>query len=498
MSDDEKTSQSEVRLIKRSRKRSKDGSAMPSHPSRQRERASLKPLKPRHRLWPRRSSGGPRQPSLLTQETYRLYWFSRLLAQTGQGALIYGLLILIVDRTDASFYNSLFVICAIIPSLAFGLPAGIVADAVPRRPLMIVLNLLKFVFALSLIQHNPSLVGIFAAALGIWTIHQFYSPAESSFMATLVPRHRFNNAQALSNLALTLAQLIGLVILAPLLLKTVGPPTLFALCAMLFMASALLLFLLQRPPDLANVAKPARLSRLSPKQMLLNGWNASRHDPVTYEVIIDDILVGIGASALLVITPLYLKGVLNTGAENTVFVFAPAALGLVIGLRMSSRLDRLIGERRTATLGLMLFALCVGSLGFVEQLRGFLNNVLHVPTDRVAESLGVPPLILIVMMLSVPAGFASSVVSVSARSVLLGRTTPALRGQVVATQSLLQNIGALIPTLLAGIAADLFGVKRVAVAIALLIAIGAVAALTVYRPAHHRSPTTSIPANNEV
>jgi len=81
---------------------------------------------------------------------------------------------------------------------------------------------------------------------------------------------------------------------------------------------------------------------------------------------------------------------------------------------------------------------------------------------------------------------------------LLGRTTPALRGQVVATQSLLQNIGALIPTLLAGIAADLFGVKRVAVAIALLIAIGAVAALTVYRPAHHRSPTTSIPANNEV
>jgi hypothetical protein len=71
---------------------------------------------------------------------------------------------------------------------------------------------------------------------------------------------------------------------------------------------------------------------------------------------------------------------------------------------------------------------------------------------------------------------------VSARSVLLARTPPAVRGQVIATQSLLQNLGALAPTLLAGVAADLFGVERVAVALAVLMAGGAIAALTVYRP----------------
>jgi MFS family permease len=192
------------------------------------------------------TSSGPRQPNLLSQEAFRLWWFSRLLTQTAQGALVYALLIIVVDKTDASFYNSLFVTCAIIPSLAFGLPAGIVVDALPRRPFMVVLNLLRFLFALSLIQREPSLPGIFAAALGIWTIHQFYSPADASFMATLVPRHRYVNAQALSNLSLTLAQLIGLVILAPVLLKTLGPPTLFALCALLFMIGTLLLVLIPR------------------------------------------------------------------------------------------------------------------------------------------------------------------------------------------------------------------------------------------------------------
>jgi MFS family permease len=436
----------------------------------------------RRRLGRRRTGRAPRQPGLLSQEAYRLWWISRFLTQTAQGALVYALLIIVVDETDASFYNSLFVICAIIPSLAFGLPAGIVVDALPRRPMMVTLNGLRFVFALSLIQREPSLPGIFAATLGIWTIHQFYSPAESTLMATLVPRQRLPSAQALSNLALTLAQLFGLVILAPLLLKTVGPPTLFALCAMFFMSGALILVLL-RPADerLERLRRP-RAAGSSLRETLFNGWHASRHDSVVYEVMIDDILVGIGASALLVITPLYLKGVLETGAENTVFVFAPAALGLVLGLRLAPQIDAAVGERRAATLGLMLFAACVGCLGFVDPLRDLLNHTLKIPTDRIAEVINVPPLILIVMLLSIPAGVASSVVSVSARSVLLGRTPPALRGQVIATQSLLQNIGALIPTLLAGVAADLIGVERVAVAIAALMGLGAIAALTVYRP----------------
>ena len=91
-----------------------------------------------------------------------------------------------------------------------------------------------------------------------------------------------------------------------------------------------------------------------------------------------------------------------------------------------------------------------------------------------------------VMLLSVPAGMATAIGSVAARSVLLARTPPDMRGQVVATQSLFQNIGALVPTLLAGVAADIIGVQRVAVAIAILTAGGALAALTIYRPAAAR------------
>jgi hypothetical protein len=36
---------------------------------------------------------------LLKHPAFRNYWVARLLAQTAQGALLYGLLVLIVDRT---------------------------------------------------------------------------------------------------------------------------------------------------------------------------------------------------------------------------------------------------------------------------------------------------------------------------------------------------------------------------------------------------------------
>jgi MFS family permease len=422
-----------------------------------------------------------KQSSMLRDETFFLFWLSRLLTQIGQGALVYALLIILVDRTDASFFNSLFVISALLPSLFFGIPAGIVVDAISRRPLMVALNLVRFMFALSLVAHEPSLPGIFAASLGIWTIQQFYSPAEASLLPSLVPRARLTEAQSLSNLALTLAQAIGMVMLAPLMLKTAGPTSLFAICAALFVIAATLTSLLPiREEHLISAA--ARRSGRRAKEALATGWRSVRNDRVVYEVLTDDVLVGIGGSALVVITPLYLKGVLNTDAENTVFVFAPGAVGLILGLRLSTWMGRMIGPRRAATWNLMLFATCIGALGFVGSIHRFLAEGLRIPVDRMADVLHVPPLVLIVMVLSVPAGFATSVVSVSSRAVLLARTAPAARGQVIATQSLIQNVGALFPTLVAGIAADLIGVERVAVALALLMAVGAVAALTKYRP----------------
>lgn len=422
----------------------------------------------------RRGTSAEVLPSLLNDQDFRTLWLSRLISQTAQGALLYAMLILVVDLSDRTFFTSLFVLCSIIPSILFGLPAGVVVDAVPRRALLVLLNLCRFAFMLFIISAaEPTLQDVFAATLGIWVIHQFYSPAEASMLATLVPSTRYTSAQALFNLALTLAQAFGLVILAPMMLLIGGPRLVFAFAGLLFMVAGVLTALL---PAVTRARRRYVRQRQSLTEILGQGWRFARGDRQTFEAIIDDVLVGIGMSALVVIIPFYLERVLDTSKENTVFVFAPAALGLVLGLRVAPLFGRIIGERTSATLSLFAFAVSVGMLGFVEQALDVLTIGFRLPLQTIAETLSISPLILVAMIISVPAGFASAVVNVAARSILLSRTPEQVRGQVIATQGLIGNVGALVPTLLAGIATDVFGVEPVAVGIALAIMLVALSA----------------------
>jgi MFS family permease len=430
---------------------------------------------------------GPPERSLLREEAFRSWWLTRFFCQVAQGALLYALLIIVVDRTDNAIYASLFVACSIVPSLLFGLLGGIVGDSLPKRPLLVGLNLVRFLFLLVLVVRDVSLAGIFAATLGIWTIHQFYSPVESTSLTALVPRSRLAEAQSLSNLSLTLSQGVGLVILAPLLLKVGGPRVLFAVVAALYFVAAGFALLL---PKLEEPGLVVRRRPRSIRTALLGGWRTIRNDRPTYGAMVDDIMVGVGLSSLVVIVPFYLERVLETAKENTVFVFAPSALGLIVGLRLAPRLAAWIGAERAATVGLIGFAACIASLGFIGQVRAALEEV-GISLDALSDRLSIPALVILAMLISIPAGLTSAIVSVAARSVLLDRTPATARGQVIATQALLNNLAGLVPTLLAGLAVDLFGVQPVAVAVGVLMTGGALAAHSVGRhPVPVPSPTT--------
>lgn len=394
---------------------------------------------------------------------------------------MYGLLVLVVDSTDSSIYNSIFVVCSVIPAILFGLPAGVAVDALPRRPLLVALNLLRFLFVLALVVRPPALVGIFATTLAIWLIHQFYAPAESSTLASIVPRDRLVNGQALSNLALVAAQGVGVVLIAPLLLKTSSPRYLFAVCAALFLTGAMLVAQIKIGELQGHLSQMGR----HPDGIvatLLRGLRVTTGDSILFRVTTADVMVGIGLSALVVIAPIYLTRILDTSSENTVFVFAPAAIGVLVGLRAAPFLGRYFGLRWVAVYGLALFALSIAAFGFLGDIHWLLVDTFGLPIDRIAAALRIPPLALLVMFFSIPAGFASSIVGVASRTITLERTPLQFRGQVIATQSLVQNLGALVPTMLAGIAADQLGVERVAVIIAMLILAGMTIAFVLTRP----------------
>lgn len=415
---------------------------------------------------------GERDLPLLKSSTFRLLWLSRLLSQTAQGALLYALMILVIDLSARSFFVSLFVACSNIASMGLGLPAGMVVDAFSRRFMLTMLNAFRFAFMVAMVAIEPSLSAVFACTIGIWIIHQFYSPAEASLLADLVPKERYTEAQSMHNLALTISQGVGLALLAPVALRFGGAELVFMLAGMLWLIAGSLTLLL---PSI-TVARSATKGRKRRNFLdtLTSGLQFIRRDRPTFEAILDDVLVSVGMSALVVIIPFYLERVLGTSKENTVFVFAPAAVGLVIGLRIAPMLSKVFGERFLAFAAVCAFGGCIFLLGFVQQSYTFMNDILRLPLDQITDWLRISPMTFLTMLISIPAGMSMSVVNVAARSVLLHRSPGYVRGQVIASQGLIGNIVGLVPTLLAGLATDLFGVIPVAVAIAVLIVAGGI------------------------
>lgn len=422
----------------------------------------------------RRKGGDARDGSLLEDPQFRLLWWSRLLSQTAQGAILYALMILVIDLSNRSFYSSLFVACSNVASMGLGLPAGIVADNLSRRFMLTMINAFRFTFMLFMVAIEPTIVSVFACTIGIWIMHQFYSPAEASLLADIVPARRYTSAQSMFNLALTIAQGLGLAILAPIALRIGGAELVFVLAGSLWLVGGALTFLLPSIPVAQSAVKGKK--RRSFMETLTAGLQFIKKDRPTLEAILDDVLVSVGMSALVVIIPFYLERVLGTSKENTVFVFAPAAIGLVIGLRVAPLVARVVGERLTAFFAVVGFAACIFALGFIEQTYAFLNDTLRFPLDQFTDWISISPNIFLTTFVSIPAGLCMSVVNVAARSILLHRTPGYVRGQVIASQGLIGNIVGLVPTLLAGIATDLFGVIPVAVGIAVLILIGGLVA----------------------
>lgn len=425
-----------------------------------------------------------------TRHGFRRFWYARVLAQTAQGALLYGLLILLVDQTRSGIWTSLFVITSIIPALLFGLLGGVIADWLPQRFLMVVLNLARLAAILMLMRGSVSLAAIFIVTTLIWVIHQFYSPAESALLPRLVTVDGLPRATSQYNLALSVAQLLGMVLLAPLALKFGTTDILLVSCAALYLAAGVTLLFVGVPERLH--VQPHEPVRAEASSSLRSGWRHIVRDDGAFAALVDSVLIGIGLSTLVVIVPQYLVRVLDTGADNTVYVFAPAALGLVAGLQIAPLAGAVLGYGRLATAGLVLFAVCIFAIGMIDVVSDFLLD-RGLLVDWVDRRLGIAPRISTTMLLALPAGLAVGLVQVATRTMLALQTPSRFHARVFSTQMTLANLGALVPTLAAGLLIDLTGVKPVAILIALALVAGAIFARRIGRQEREAAATGSVP-----
>jgi MFS family permease len=177
---------------------------------------------------------------------FRYLWIGSVVSNIGTWMQQIGSGWLVLQLTNSPFWLGLVAFAAALPILAFSLPAGVLADRVDRRRLLLATQSLEGALALTLAiltatgRVNVGLV--LAITLLSGTVMAVHMPAWQTIIPDLVGKDRLMNAVGLNSAAFNGAAVAGPA-LAGVILAAFGPAACFAINAASYLAviAALLL-----------------------------------------------------------------------------------------------------------------------------------------------------------------------------------------------------------------------------------------------------------------
>jgi MFS family permease len=437
--------------------------------------------------------------SIWRNREFLLLWLAQAISQTAQNAIWYGIVVLVQRQGHSSTLLSLAVLTLIIPSVIFGVLAGVYVDRWDKRTVLIGTNLIRGMIAFSyglfgLPQVLP-LSLLFVINFLFSTVGQFFAPAETAMIPTVVPRNKLLQANSLFHLTFTASQLGGLVVLGPLLAKVLGVEGLFVSMAAAIVICAALVWPLPSSRGEHDPSLPAseREAIQGVWQDVQDIWHFVMRDRVVALAMVQWTIGAILGLVVATLVPSFAERLLNVSAENAVFVMAPAGIGMVAGTALLNRWGDRFEKHFLVNVGLFTVAACLAFTGGLAFLAAWLTagNVELIELPMLGQvSAVVPP----IMALALVAGFGFVSIMVPAQTFLQERAPVELRGRVFAVQLMLSNFASIVPLLLLGGLADVIGVDKTLLLIGVLIAAAGVISVRIApgeAPFQHRHPSPS-------
>lgn len=388
-------------------------------------------------------------------------WSAQAISQTAQQAIWFGMMVVVEEVSRSSTQLGIAILSTIIPAILLGLVAGVFVDRVNKKTVLVTTNLLRAVAVLGYLLYPWSLYVVYSVNFVFVGISQFFGPAEASTIPALVPRKHLAAANSAFNITFTASQLVGIVLLAPWVIKLVGAPALFVVTGGLYVVAAWLVWLL--PPGVPPAKPLSTLQRDTLARDVIHdvkeAWGFITADSRTWWAMLHITLTSCLMLILAMLAPRYVVAVLQIQPEDAVYVLAPAFLGIVAITSVLSRLVGRFGTPRLVNLGLTATGLALVAMALSESLEGVLlpvvwtalGGLLHLPLRHGL----VPP----TMVISLVLGLGYALASVPSQAVLMERAPVESRGRIFSVLLLLTNVAAIVPLMFLGGLADLVGVN---------------------------------------
>jgi MFS family permease len=365
----------------------------------------------------------------LRTRNFRLFFAGQLISQAGTWLTTIALTLLVLHLTNSGIAVGLLVACQFGPVLLLGAWGGLVADRSDKRRLLLITQTLEmgqsFALAVLAFMHHPPVVAFYLTALAGGFMLAFDNPTRRSFVAEMVPETDVQNAVTLNSALMTSARIVGPAI-AGLLVVTTGYAWCFTIDGFSYLAVIASLAMMRR----RDLRQPPVVIRA--KGQLREGLRYVRGAPDLWIPLVMTAVVGTLTFNFGVVIPLFVERTLRGSDGSYTLVYSVLSVGSLAGA--------LAVARRTS---IEVRQIVVASLAFG------LAMLIFAAAPNLAGSF---PLALLVGITSVAFLTAST-------AIVQVRSTPAMRGRVLALQAIVLIGSTPIGGPLLGAVCDVLGAR---------------------------------------
>ena len=376
---------------------------------------------------------------VLSNAGFLFLWFGQLTSQLADRVFVYVLMIIAYSLTKTNLGVSVPLLAFGIPSLLFAPLAGVFVDKWDRKGILTITSIIRGVLILLIIPLvEQSLALIFLVSFFIYTATQFFAPAETSSIPELVKKEDLIVANSLFMLTLMGSAVIGFGLGAPFV-NIFGIEGTFVVAAVLYFVAAVSVSLVSLKP----IERKARQEKPIRKDLLFGLEFIRRNVVVKYSLL--KLFVATSAIAIISLLAIsYAKNILGIGAKNFGYLIITAGIGMFFGMGLLERLRRHLTKGTIVIISFILSGLALIFIGRATDIK-------------------------IALVLIFILGIGNILITSSIQTILLQRIPRRIRGRVFGMQNMLINSAFVFPVIIAGAAADVFGVKVTIMVLGLIV-----------------------------
>lgn len=267
--------------------------------------------------------------SLLRENAdFRRLWTAQLISLGGDWFASVALLGLTQELTGSRFYAGLILAANMLPHFLFSPLAGVVADRLDRRRLMIAADIARAFLALGLLlprSAETAWIGV-ASLAAIAAFGAFFTPASTAAMPNLVPENQLARANVLMSSSWGVMLAIGAA-LGGVVASAFGRDTAFLVNSVSFLVSAAFILAIKARFSL-EAGRSAQ--RIAPVRDVREGVAYARSDKRVTALLATKAGFGLGAG-LIALLPIFATDVFRAGDIGIGLLFAARGLGALLG-----------------------------------------------------------------------------------------------------------------------------------------------------------------------